>query len=221
MRVVISLGGSLIVPDEIDKEFIYSFIDLIKEYVDKGFEFVIIIGGGKTCRKYNQVLKNPSNEELDWLGIAATRLNAELIKIAFGDLAYEKVLMDPDKLPDTNKHVIVGGGWKPGNSSDLAAIHTTQSFKASKVINLSNIDFVYNKDPRKFDDAEPITKTTWSEFMKIIPSEWKPGINVPFDPVAARKAQELNLEVVIMNGKNLNNLRSYLDSQEFEGTLIK
>lgn len=222
--IVLSLGGSIIVPEEIDTEFLKKFISLIKEYIDKGFCFVIITGGGKTCRMYNNSLEqiiNPTNEELDWLGIFVTRLNAELIKLSFGDLAYENILLDPDVIPETDKPVIVGGGWKPGNSSDLAAVHSADKIGASKLVNLSNIDFVYDKDPKIFPDAKKILESSWKDFRAILPDTWSPGINVPFDPVAAREASEKGLEVVIMNGKNLENLRNYLDGKEFIGSVIK
>lgn len=222
--IVLSLGGSIIVPQGIDTEFLKKFIPFIREYVEKGYSFVIITGGGKTCRLYNDALEqiaNPTNDELDWLGIFVTRLNAELIKLSFGDLAYENILLDPDIIPHTDKPVIIGGGWKPGNSSDLAAVHSAVKVGADKLINLSNIDFVHDKDPKIFPDAKKIIKSSWKEFRAILPDSWSPGINVPFDPVAAKEAEEAHLEVVVMNGRNLENLRNYLDGKEFIGSVIK
>jgi uridylate kinase len=91
---------------------------------------------------------------------------------------------------------------------------------AKKVINLSNIDYAYDKDPNKFPDAEIIKESTWGDFRKLLPTEWDPGLNAPFDPIAAERAEELGLEVVIMNGKNIENLKKYLDGGEFVGTVI-
>jgi len=223
-KIVMSLGGSIIIPDEADVNFLKLFVSTIKEYVSKGFNFLIITGGGKTCRKYNDYLRQivePSNEDLDWLGISTTRVNAELVRICFRDLAYEKVVLDPDFIPKTDKPVIVGGGWKPGNSSDLAAVHGAKRIGATKIINLSNIDYVYSEDPRKNPNAKPIKEVSWSDFREIIPKEWGPGINSPFDPTAAREAESLGYEVVILNGKNIENLKNYLDGKEFVGTVIK
>lgn len=222
--IVISLGGSLIVPDEIDVTFLKSFTELIKEYVAKGMYFVIITGGGKLCRKYNTVaeeLGKPSKDDLDWLGIAATRINAELVRIAFGDMAHNIIAMDPNTIPDTDKPIIVGGGWKPGNSSDLAAVQAAANVGARRVANLSNIDYAYDKDPKQFPDAQKIEQASWAEFRRILPPEWQPGLNAPFDPIAAERAQMLGLEVAIMNGKNLDNLKKYLDGTAFIGTVIK
>lgn len=222
--IVISLGGSIILPDQLDISFIKKFISLINNYVKKGHKFIIITGGGKICRDYNYSLEqivNPKDEDLDWMGIAVTRLNAEFIRIAFGVLAYEKVLLDPEVIPNTDKPIIIGGGWKPGNSSDLAAVRVAKEVKALKLVNLSNIDFAYNKDPKIFPDAKKIIKTSWKEFRKILPEGWTPGVNSPFDPIAAKEAQGLGLELVIMNGRNIENLKSYLDGKDFLGTTVK
>jgi uridylate kinase len=223
-HIIISLGGSLIVPNAIDAAFIKSFTELIKEFIAKGFKFVIITGGGKVSRNYTDTLKEisvPSNTDLDWVGIAATRLNAELVRVAFSDLAYADVVRDPDHMPQTDKPVIMSAGWKPGNSSDMAAINAAASLGAKRVINLSNIDYAYDKDPNKFSDAIKIEQSSWAEFRKILPSEWEPGLNTPFDPIAAAQAESLGLEVVIMNGKNLTNLASYLNGEAFQGTVIR
>jgi len=223
-HIIISLGGSLIVPDDIDTNLLKSFVELIKEYTSKGFKFVVITGGGKICRHYQQAITTISgsnNEQLDTLGIAVTRLNAHLVRACFGDSAYADIIIDPDNIPTTDKPVLVGGGWKPGNSSDLAAVHSAKSIGAKKIINLSNIDYVYNKDPRKFPDAIKIEKNNWSDFRALLPKDWDPGLIVPFDPVAAKEAEALGLEVVIMNGKNIDNLRNYLEGKDFIGSVVK
>jgi|SRR3989344_6220477 len=221
--IVISLGGSLIVPNEIDSDFVLEFVSLIKDYVNKGFKFIIITGGGKICRKYNESLKkitNPSKDNLDWMGIATTRLNSEFVRIAFGDLAYEKVVLDPDIIPITDKPVILSAGWKPGNSSDLATVYASHSVGAKIAINMSNTDYVYDKDPITNPDAKKFETISWDEYLKLVPESWNPGLSSPFDPIASRYAQEQNIQVVFVNGKNLENFKKYLNGEKFEGTII-
>ena len=223
-QIVMSLGGSLIVPDEIDVLFLKEFVSMVKDYVSQGFSFLIITGGGKLCRRYNDSLKqivDPSLEDLDWMGIAVTRLNAELVRICFGDQAYEKVVQDPDNIPETDKPIIIGCGWKPGNSSDLAAVHGASSIGATKIINLSNIDFVCDKDPKKFPGAKPLYNISWSDFRNLFGNDWNPGANVPFDVTSSKEAESLGYEVIILNGKNIENLKKYLDGEKFVGTVVK
>ena len=223
-HIIISLGGSLIAPSQIDSGFLKEFVNVVTTYTQKGFTFVVISGGDHTARIYinaSKEITTPSNTDLDWIGIAVTRLNAELLRVSFGQMAHESIVMNPDDIPATDKQVLIGGGWKPGNSSDLAAVHSAQSVGAKRVVNLSNIDYVYNKDPNKFPDAVKIEQSSWADFRSILPTEWNPGLSSPFDPVAAEKAEALGLEVVIMNGKNIDNLRKYLDGREFVGTVIR
>jgi len=223
-HIVISLGGSLVVPDQIDTNFLKSFIETITEYANKGFYFLIITGGGRTSRNYTMAAKeisNPTNEDLDWIGIETTRINAEFVRVCFGDIAYHEIILNPESIPDTDKHIILGGGWKPGNSSDLAAVVSAETVGAKKIINLSNIDYVYTADPRHNPDATKIEKSSWSDLRALLPKEWDPGLNSPFDPIAAEKAESLGLEVVVMNGKNIENLKNYLDGKEFLGTVIR
>lgn len=222
--IVLSLGGSLIVPDAIDVEFLKKFRDLIISQTKKRKKFVIITGGGKTCRQYQNAAKeivNISNADLDWIGIATTRLNSEFLRTIFAEIAFDKVVLDPDVMPKTEKGVVLGGGWKPGNSSDLAAIHSAISVGAKKVINLSNIDYLYDKDPNKYTDAKKIERISWKGMRDILPKEWEPGANVPFDPIAAKEAEEASIEVAILNGKNISNLENYLNGEVFAGTQIK
>jgi len=220
---VISLGGSLIVPEQVDALYIKNFVDLIQAKTEKGMRFAVITGGGKLCRHFQEALKisgHPTNDDLDWLGIYTTRYNAELVRLSFGDVAEPEIFLDPTKPHLSGKSVVVGGGWKPGHSSDGSAVGLAETLGAKCLINLSNIDYVYTEDPRKNPNAIKIEKTSWADFRKFLPTEWNPGINAPFDPIAAKMAEELGLEVVVMNGKNLENLSNYLDGKEFLGTVI-
>jgi len=222
--IIISLGGSIVVPDKPDPVYIKEFIDLIKEYTIQNIKFVIIVGGGKTCRNYQHALKqirDVNNEDLDWLGIHTTLFNAQFIKLAFGDYAYNEIIQDPNDLQKSDKLITICAGWKPGCSTDYDAILFAQKVNAKSVINLSNIEYAYDKDPKVYPDAQPIIESTWADFRKILPNEWNPGANTPFDPIAAKQADESGIEVVIMNGRHLSNLKNYLDDKEFIGTRIK
>ena len=59
--VVISLGGSIIVPDKINVEFLKDFKKLINDFVEKGNKAIIVCGGGKTARLYQNAASKISN----------------------------------------------------------------------------------------------------------------------------------------------------------------
>lgn len=220
---ILSLGGSLIVPNEVDYRFIKKFRELILKKVKNGSKFIIVCGGGGLNRKYNEAAKKVrklSNDELDWIGIHASRYNAQLIKILFGDLACKEININPHEKISMRKPILIGAGYKPGWSTDYDAVYLAKTYGAKSVANLSNIDYAYDKDPKKYKNAAPIKKINWKNFRKIVGNKWEPRMNKPFDPIASREAEKLRLEVVILNGKKLKNLENYLDGEKFVGTVI-
>lgn len=220
---VISLGGSIIVPDEIDTEFLKGFADLIRKYVGEGQKFIVIAGGGKTARRYQDAARAVGMcdvSDLDWLGIHGTRINGHLIRTMFCDIAHPALIKDPTAaVPDAQ--VVVAAGWKPGWSTDYVAVQLARNVGATRVANLSNIDYVYTADPRKDPSATKIEKSNWSDFRKLLPDKWDPGSSAPFDPGAAKDAAEAGMEVVVIRGTSLPDLDNYLAGQPFKGTLIK
>lgn len=224
--IVISVGGSLIVPDTIDTHFLSSLRDFIEtETTNNGRRFILIAGGGKTARRYADAAKEVApleNEDLDWLGIHATRLNAHLVRTVFRDLAHPVIVTNPDEILDIPKtaKLVIAAGYRPGSSTDLRAVQIAERVGAKKVINLSNIDYVYTADPRTDTDAKRLEDISWAEFRALIPSEWDPGLNSPFDPVAAKEAELKGIEVAAINGTKLLSLQSYLEGKPFTGTRI-
>lgn len=223
--LVISVGGSLVVPkDGIDYEFLKKFKQLILKHIKRGWRFVIVVGGGGTARDYQSAARKIgklTRDDLDWLGIHSTRLNGHLMRTIFRDVAHSVMLKDPSRpLSKWNKPVLVAGGWKPGWSTDYVATRIAKRLKAKVVVNLSNIDYLYDKDPNKFKDAEPICDITWKEFRRMVGNKWDPGMNAPFDPVASKLAHNSGIDVAILNGKNIKNLDALLSGQRFNGTVI-
>ena len=221
--IVLSVGGSLIAPDDIDTLFLSTFKDLILKGVRADKRFVIITGGGGICRRYQnaaQLVGSRSDSDADWIGIDATRINARLVKSILAPHAEDHIIQSPKEKFTFKKPVIVGGGWKPGFSSDYDAVLLAKRFKAKKLVNLSNIDYVYTSDPRVNAAAEKIERIRWKEFRKLLPTRWTPGLSSPFDPVASREAEKQKLQVAVINGKKLHELDKFIAGESFIGTLI-
>jgi len=221
--IIISLGGSMIVPDQIDIDFLKDFKKLILEHVAKGKKFVIITGGGKINKRYNDAareISNPLDVDLDWIGIAALKLNAELLRVIFAEYANTKVIDNLSKDFKFEKSIVIGSAFEPGHSSDYDAILAAKNLGAKKLINLSNIDYVYDSDPKKNPNAKKIEQISWADYRKIIPKEWTSRLSSPFDPTAAVAAEREGIEVMIMNGKPIDNLAKCLNGEKFLGTVI-
>jgi uridylate kinase len=227
-KIVISVGGSLIVPNGgINSKFLQKLNKIIREELtkNKNRQFFLVVGGGMTTRHYQaaagDVIKHRLTEDdLDWLGIHATRLNAHLVRTIFRDIAHPAIIDDYSFIRKVGEAVVVGAGWKPGWSTDYDAVLICEDYGPRKIINLSNISKVYDKDPNKYKDAKPFDKISWKELRELVGDKWTPGMHVPFDPIAAKKAQELNVKVVVMNGDNFENLKSYFNGEKFVGTVI-
>jgi len=219
--IVMSLGGSIIVPDKIDIDFLKKFRKVILNFVKKGNKVIIVTGGGKTCRNYNtaaEKISKPSGVELDWLGIAATKLNAELVRVIFGKTAYKKIIPNYNTKGIKSK-IIIGSGHLPGSSSDLDAVMWAKNYKADYVINFSDVDYIYDKNP-KLKNAKPLPKLNWNQMQKLVGTKWKAGANFPFDPVATKLCKKLKLKLVFINGKNIKNIDNFLKGKKFKGSVV-
>ena len=227
-KIIMSIGGSLVVPNGgIDTTFLSKLNEFIRKKLteNKQRQFFLVVGGGATARHYRdagkKVIGHLAEEDLDWLGIHATRLNAHLIRTIFRDIAHPKIIEHYEEKMEAAQPVVVASGWKPGWSTDYDAVMLCEMYEAKTVINLSNITQVYDKDPKQFPDAKPIDKISWDEFRKLVGDKWSPGMNAPFDPVASKKAQELGVKVVVLSGSNFENLENYFAGKEFVGTVIE
>jgi uridylate kinase len=223
---VFSLGGSIVAPGEVDHAFVQAFVSAMTKRLEERAEWRmgLVVGGGALARRYQESLRRiapaATDDALDALGIAATRINAALIRGAFGAYAPDPLVLDPTSVGAVKGRVVVAGGWKPGFSTDNVAVNLAESLGASSVINLSNIAQVYSGDPRTDPNAHPLESASWKEFFDIVGTEWTPGKNGPFDPAGTRKAAELHLTVIAADGRNLENLTAILDGKPYVGTTI-
>lgn len=229
---VLSVGGSIIVPDKPDTDFLGKFVKMCSAWLDedKSRRLILVAGGGAPARVYQNGYKevcektgaNFNANAADWIGIMATRINAQLLKAAFGDYCKNDVVYNPTA--DDVKfdgQVLVASGWKPGFSTDTDAVYLGEKFEAKTIVNLSNIEKVYTDDPRKNPDATPIDEIFWADFRKMVGDEWTPGKNCPFDPIASKKAEANGMTVICAGGKNIPNIEAILNDKEYVGTTIR
>ncbi len=216
-HIVISLGGSLINPGKVDIAFLRKFRDSILS-LSKRFRFFIVCGGGKISRDYISAGKsfNLSHSELDRLGIYGTKLNALLLKMIFGNKAVlaQDFAFFKEKRFEQHRKIIIASGYSPGCSSDKVAVDIAVIANAGRIINMSNIDYVYDKNKNN------LYNISWDLFFKIVGKKWVPGKNVPFDPVASKKAKSAGKKVIILNGKKLKNFENAVLEKRFSGTTI-
>ncbi|MFZ6035886.1 MAG: UMP kinase [Patescibacteria group bacterium] len=221
--VVLSLGGSLVVPARIDSGYLKKFRRMVIGLVSRGYRFIIVTGGGDTARQYQRGARAAGvrlEADLDWIGIAATKINAELVRAVFGPAAHHTVVIDPTKRLKTSKKIIIGSGWRPGCSSDKDAVLLARTYGANRVINMSNIPYVYTADPRADRTARPLRQMSWDQLFAITGRRWRPGAHVPFDPEAAKLAQIHGIRVIVCAGSQLANISNIIRMRSYRGTTI-
>lgn len=226
MLSVLSLGGSIIAPHQPDTAFLKAFRDAVIAYLneDKERKLILVCGGGAPARAYQgalrEVLPNSDSYTQDMLGIKATHLNGSLVKAIFSDVCLDDLVTDPTQDIQFTGRVLVAAGWKPGFSTDTDAVYLAKKFGGKLIINLSNIAKVYTDDPKKDPKAKPIDDISWDDFIKMVGTEWIPGKNTPFDPIASGLAREAGLKVVCADGRNIENTMNILKGLEYTGTTI-
>ncbi len=223
--VVFSLGGSLIIPEKIDYQFLNKFKRTLRKYY-QDYKFVIVCGGGSIARKYIEALRyeHRSEEELSQAGIRATRMNAMFLMQFFGKEA-NNTLPKEIKEVESNLHnnaVVICGAlrYEAESTSDTNAAKLANHFK-TEFINLTNVDGLYTADPRIHKNASLITKIKWGEFEKIAQKiKHQEGQHFVLDQKAATLIKNHKIKTFI-TGKNLKNLERILLNKPFKGTIIE
>jgi len=221
---IIALGGSVVAPDGIDLDFISKFGLFIKQAVRKGHRFLLVIGGGALAREYQRAAKSLAHEtpqiELDTIGMRATRVNADLLRVALGKNVHPEIVENPERLLHIRDPIAIAAGFMPGYSTDTVAVRIAEEINAPRVIIAGRPAYVYDRDFMRYPNAKPIRSLTWAAYKKLIGKRWRPGMSAPVDPIAAQRASKFGIEVIVVRGNDLLNFGNVISHKPFKGTRI-
>ena len=222
--MVISLGGSQIIPDDVGYNYLKKFKEVILKNKDK-FNFVIVCGGGSLARKYiGAIKKEKNNKKLESLaGITATRANARFISYFFGlELKHgvPHIKKTVKKYLKSQGIVFCGAlEYEPDQTSDSVAAELANYLKG-EFVNLTNVKGLHDKDPKKFKGAKFIKDISWQEFDKIAQKmKYSPGQHFVLDQSASKIIKKHKIKTYII--KEINELNNLLNNKKFTGTTIK
>lgn len=221
-KVVVSIGGSILVPGINDSEFISKLASMLKGVQDD-VQIAVVCGGGKTARYYADIAKDLGGDTYaqDIVGIGATRLNAQLLALALGDMP-DTVPSDPEEVARASApgKIVVMGGTVPGHTTDAVSAMVAKAIGADRIVNATSVDGVYTDDPRKNPDAKKITDMTIAELGDIVYKEHGASRSSVFDPLGIRIAKENRIDILIVDGRNLDELRNAIVGEPIDGTFV-
>ncbi len=198
--ITLSLGGSIINPGEIDSNFLIDFSTTIKE-LNSQYKFMIVCGGGKVARQYIKGLPEGLTEgERDYMGIAATWLNAQLLAYYFKGFCSPILPSSVKNLTEQlqNNTIGISGGFLPAIKTDEDAAILADLFGSPILINVTNVDGIYDRDPRKYSNAQKYNELTYKQFYEIISHlSLDAGSNAPFTLIAAKICERTNIRIII------------------------
>lgn len=224
-KIVISLGGSVIIPNSVNYDFLENFKKTVRKYYGK-YKFIVVCGGGSIARAYINALKqeNKPRKILAEAGIRATRLNAMFLIQFFGKEANEKLPLNMRQVEDKirkNNIVICGAlRYSPNSTSDSTAAKLAQHLK-SEFINITNVSGLYTSDPAKNKEAKLISNISWIDFeRKAKKMKYMPGQHFVLDQQASVIIRKNKIKTYLI-GPDMKNFDRLLSGQKFEGTTIE
>ncbi len=218
--IAIKLGGSVAFDEGIDESFMRQFTDFLRDMTRAGTRIVVVVGGGDINRRYLTVATNVADlpdVERDMIGIYASRLNATLFRSILHDIAAPELYDRQGKYAEFGAHdIVVGAAWAPGWSTDYVTTRIASDMGIGRVVILSNVSHIYGGFGT--DSTEKLGEVTFREYINMIPDEWEPRMSVPVDPVAARFAKDHSMEIVVADGRDIDNTRAIINGEHYTGT---
>jgi len=223
-KVVVSVGGSILIPDKDDSSYIRELSEMLRSLVAET-NIVVVCGGGKISRYYANTGRELGGNtyQLDELGIMITRANAGLLRIALGNLSVEEIPVEPERAAHLSSpgKIVVMGGTVPGHTTDAVSAMIAKAWNADRIINATSVDAVYSEDPRKNPDAERFSEMTIDELKNIVYSEHGAGNSSVFDPLGIKIAKENQIDIIIVDGRDLKELENAIRGSNFRGTIVR
>jgi uridylate kinase len=221
MRIVITLGGSVIIRDH-DPQLFQDYAEVLKS-INEEHDLFVVVGGGKTARDYIGIARGIGASEAlcDDVGIDVTRLNARLLCMALSTFAYPRIPENFHQALEfvTSGRIVVMGGTEPAHSTDAVGSILAEFVGADLLINATSVDGLYDKDPKKHSDAKLFQEVTPSQMMGFLAgNEVKAGTYEFLDHTAIQIIKRSGIKTVILNGENPENIKKALKDRI--GTLI-
>jgi uridylate kinase len=224
MRIVVSIGGSVLAPD-LDPERVRGHATVIDGLVEDGHEVGTVVGGGGVARRYIGTARElgASEYDLDALGIDVTRLNARLLVTALDSSATPEPAESHEAARASLRRgeVAVMGGTVPGHTTDAVSALLAEMVDADLLVYATSVPGVFSADPNEVDDAQRYDRLTAGELVDVISSiETAAGSNAPVDLLAAKIIERSGLRAVVLDGTDPDRIADAVAGDDVDGTEV-
>ena len=223
MKIVFSIGGSILAPDGVDRQYVALLSTMLKELSTK-HQMAVVVGGGKPARQKIAEARSRgvSWAQCDHIGIMATRENARYLVAALGREANRVI---PESIYEAasifGKRIVVMGGTEPGHSTDAVAALIADWVGADVFINASNVDAVYDKNPKKNLDAKPLESAGIDDLIRLLDGEgFNAGEYPLLDPTSLKVIKRARIKTIVLDGRDIDNMRAAAEGRPFKGTTV-
>ncbi len=193
--------------------------------LSKSHRLLIVVGGGRLARKMigEAAQAGASEAEQHMVGILASRINAGVLMLAIGENVFRGIPKDEKQAAAAFKEgrIVVTGGFRPGQTTDAVTLQAARAIGADLVIKGTDVKGVYDRDPKKHPDARLIRDIGRKELARMSKGPVEPGKNTVIDPVAAGIILETGIRTMVLDIRDLENLRKAVSDKPFEGTTIR
>lgn len=223
--VVVSVGGSLLRSDEGEARFWSDLADLLAS-IGRSTPLVVTTGGGRTAREYIRLgaALGLTNVEQDELGIDVTRLHARLLagRIGLPTASHPPTTVREAVEALRHSSPVVLGGTEPGHTTDAVAALIAVRLRAARVVNATDVDGLYEADPRSHPGARRLERVAWPDLLGLLArtTSGAPGESFPFDRLGAEALARASIPLSVVSGRDLPNLRKAIEGHPFEGTVV-
>jgi uridylate kinase len=225
-RIVMKLSGSIFnITNANATESIRRYAKMLLE-ISNTFQPIVVTGGGKIARHYINIARSLGSDEanLDIIGIEVSRLNAKLLISALGEQVYSQVPKNLEEvaIAAASGQIVISGGLHPGQSTNATSALIAETVKASKFLNATDVDGIYDSDPKKNREAKLFERITIKECMEILGNESSMAGKYELIDIVALKVIERSRIPTWVLRSNVNNIKHAVnnDSKYHVGTEI-